>query len=255
MPRVIRRKSSIGIYHVMLRGINKQMIFLSDADNLYFLKTLEKVKQISDFALLGFCLMGNHLHLLIQEKESGEPLDKIMQRILNRFIAWYNPSYNRCGPLFCGRFRSETVEDERYFLTVLRYIHNNPVHAGLCRKMADYKWSSFSDYADGRGLLDGLVDTEMALSISGKNELLRFFAEADDDLCMDDFTVAELEQARQKVCELIFRGYACKNFDQLAEDDQKELIKKCKEKGISKKVISEITGASTYQLRKIEGMI
>jgi len=245
MARIIRRKSSLGIYHVMLRGVNKQLVFLTDADNLYFLKTLEKVKEISNFRLLGFCLMGNHLHLLIQETESGEPLDKIMQRILNRFIAWYNSVYNRCGPLFGGRFASEPVEDERYFLSALRYIHNNPVHAGLCHKMSEYRWSSFADYADGRGILDGL-------GISGKHELLRFFAEEDDEILLDDYTDLELYRRQRGICELIYREYPCKEFSQLTEKDKLDFIRKCMKKGIAQKVIAEVTGESKFKLRKLQ---
>ena len=111
MARMIRRKSESGIYHIMLRGVNRQMIFLSDADNLRFLQILGEVKDISNFSLLGYCLMGNHIHLLVMERDEG--IDKFMQRILVRFVSWYNKAYSRCGPLFQGRFRSEPIEDER----------------------------------------------------------------------------------------------------------------------------------------------
>ena len=239
------------MYHVMLRGVNKQMIFLSDADNLRFLQILQQVKDVSNFALLGYCLMGNHIHLLIQEREEGEPLDKIMQRIQNRFIGWYNLSYDRCGPLFGGRFRSEAVEDERYLVTVLRYIHQNPVKAGICRRMSDYKWSSYGDYADGKALLEGLVDTEVAEGMFGKNELLRFFDECSDDVCLDDLTPEEMEKTYFSIYNEISGGCFDEAFEKLSWEQKREIVENCKKKGVPLKKLSEYTGMSCYKLRKL----
>ncbi len=251
MPRTMRKKSSIGLYHVMLRAVNKQLIFLSDADNLYFLQTLEKVKTISQFDLCGFCLMGNHVHLLIREKEGGEPLDKIMKRTLNRFIAWYNSNYDRCGPLFCGRYKSEAIEDERYFLAALRYIHNNPVKAGLSRHMAWYKWSSYRDYIDGKSVLEGLVDTKIALGIAGREELKRFFGQETEEIFLEDFTESERKSAYRSLCALIFRGYSVGDFSSLSADDKMSFVEKCKKKGIPNYVIYEVSGATEYQIKNI----
>lgn len=248
MARMPRRRSASGVYHIMLRGVNKQMIFLSEADNLKFLQSVEQAKEISRFELLGYCLMGNHIHLLIKEHPEGEEIGVAMKRILNRFVVWYNLSYERCGPLFQGRYRSEPVEDERYLLTVLRYIHQNPVKAKLCRRMADYKWSSYRDYADGHGVLEGLVDTDDALDVSGRAELLRFFEEASEECCLDDLP----KEVKMQQYSAIYHEITCgQEFAQLSTERQREIIAACKAKGIPVNKIVELTGRSYYILSKI----
>ncbi len=149
MPRVARRKSSTGIYHVILRGINHQTIFEDDEDYLRLLHTLEKYREKSGFTLYAYCLMGNHIHLLM--KEAAEDLGVIFKRIGASYVYQYNRKYRRRGPLFQGRFRSEVVEDDRYFLTVVRYIHQNPLRAGMVKEIANYPWSSYWEYVGQPG--------------------------------------------------------------------------------------------------------
>ena len=128
MPRTARTKSESGIYHVMLRGINQQVIFKDEEDNRKFLEVLNDCKAVSGYKLFAYCLMGNHIHLLI--KVEKEDLEQIFKRIGGRFVYWYNGKYSRGGHLFQDRYKSEPVETDEYFLAVLRYIHQNPVKAG-----------------------------------------------------------------------------------------------------------------------------
>ncbi|MGV8147276.1 MAG: transposase [Alkaliphilus sp.] len=121
MPRQKRKISEIGIYHIMIRGINRQMIFEDDEDYCKFLEVLKTTKEKSEFEIYGYCLMGNHVHLLL--REGKESLSKVMQRICSCFVYWYNSKYDRYGHLFQERFKSEVVENEAYLITVLRYIH------------------------------------------------------------------------------------------------------------------------------------
>ena len=95
MPRQARKKSSSGIYHIMLRGINQQQIFEDSEDFNKFLQVLKDSKAISEFKIFAYCLMGNHIHLLIQEQK--EPIEQIMKRIATRFVYWYNIKYQRVG--------------------------------------------------------------------------------------------------------------------------------------------------------------
>ncbi|MCJ7806540.1 MAG: transposase, partial [Clostridia bacterium] len=119
MPRRAREKSSTGVYHVMLRGINRQNIFKDREDRQQFITTLVKYKKVSGYEIYGYCLMTNHMHLLI--KEGGESIDRILKRIGASYVYWYNKKYARCGHLFQDRFKSEPVEDDQYLLVVLRY--------------------------------------------------------------------------------------------------------------------------------------
>lgn len=127
MPRKARIESKSGIYHIMLRGINRQQIFEDDEDFEKFLWVLKDVKQLSRFKLYGYCLMGNHIHLLL--KPENEPLELIFRRIGSKYVYWYNLKYQRTGHLFQDRFKSEPVENISGFFVVLRYIHQNPVKA------------------------------------------------------------------------------------------------------------------------------
>lgn len=98
MPRRARMKSESGIYHIMLRGINRQQIFEDEEDFQKYLDVLKDCKAVSEFKLFAYCLMGNHIHLLI--KPENEPLDLIFKRIGSRFVYWYNWKYHRSGHLF-----------------------------------------------------------------------------------------------------------------------------------------------------------
>ena len=101
---------------------------------------------ISEFKLYAYCLMGNHLHLIIRVEK--EPLEQIFKRICGRYVYWYNAKYHRVEHLFQDRFKSEPIEDERYFLGAIRYIHQNPVKAGLVKKVGEYPYRSYSCYMD-----------------------------------------------------------------------------------------------------------
>lgn len=152
MPRRSRRKSHSGIYHAMVRGIDRQLIFRDPADFLKYLRVLEECKRVSGFEVYAYCIMPNHVHLLI--REGSEDLGKAFQRIGSRYAYWFNKKYERCGHLFQDRFKSEPVDDNRYLLTLLRYIHRNPVAAGICRDVADYSWSSYWEFLGKKALVD-----------------------------------------------------------------------------------------------------
>lgn len=152
MPRRKRQKSKTGIYHVMIRGINKQFIF---NDELDLMKMEGLIRHISSLgasndsnqracAVYAYCLMGNHLHLLIEEQ--GKELADIMKRIGVAYVSYYNKRYNRVGPLFQGRFKSEPVDSFDYFVSLMHYIHMNPVKAKLVPNPGAYKWSSWREY-------------------------------------------------------------------------------------------------------------
>ncbi len=158
MPRCLREHSATGIYHVMLRGINRQDIFECPEDYLLFLRILEHLVYRHDdrgavlpslCTIYAYCLMNNHVHLLIRERE--ENISEIMKRVGVSYVRYYNGKYERKGPLFEDRFRSEAVNSIEYFMTLLRYIHQNPVKSGLVREVRDYQWSSWSEYEGQSG--------------------------------------------------------------------------------------------------------
>ena len=153
MPRKPRVKSDTGVYHVMVRGLNRQNIFHDTMDFMKMERILRLAIAVKDgegmsitphCIIYAYCLMSNHIHLLI--KEDNDEINIVMKRILVAYASYYNKKYNRIGPLFQGRYLSEPVNDEKYFLALLDYIHLNPVEAHIVRHPKDYEWSSWREY-------------------------------------------------------------------------------------------------------------
>lgn len=152
MPRKLRAESQTGIYHVMLRGVNKQRIFEHIEDYDAFLRILRytmdtdtllnPVKEPT-YDLYAYCLMDNHVHLLIAPCLYN--ISKTISRIASSYAQVFNLRYNRVGHLFQDRFKSTPCEDEQYFFYLLTYIHMNPVKGGLCLSPSRYTYCSFND--------------------------------------------------------------------------------------------------------------
>lgn len=154
-----------GIYHVFQRGNNKEFIFAKDEDKLSILHLLEKHVKIADFELLGFVIMSNHYHLIIKLKEIHMQL--FMHKIIGSYAKIYNLRKNRSGHVFEGRYNSIPVKGEHHLLDLLRYVHQNPVRAGLCEKVSNYKWSSDQFYR--APIYKGLINTSLILDSLSKN--------------------------------------------------------------------------------------
>ena len=123
MPRKLRSMSSSGIYHIILRSVNQHIIFEEDSDYQKFLFILSDCVKKYDSQIYAYCLMDNHVHLLIHS--SPDYLASFFQSLGTRFVRWYNNKYSRSGHLFQDRFFSVPIENDKAFLSVLLYIHNN----------------------------------------------------------------------------------------------------------------------------------
>ena len=191
MARPIRKKSGTGIYHVMLRGINRQDIFEDGGDYMQMISILrgqserydEQGVRLPPFCVFyAYCLMSNHLHLLIQERE--EIISDVVKRIAVTYAHYFNKKYERNGHLFQDRFRSEPVDTIEYFVTLLRYIHQNPVKAGIVESVADYPWSSWKEY-ESDGCRDAFCSTKGVLSRISREDLIELVSvpiEGDDKI-------------------------------------------------------------------------
>jgi len=129
----------------MLRGNERKDIFIDKQDKKKFIKTVIQKKADEAFKLYAYCIMDNHVHLVI--KEQKEPISRIVKKITTSFAYYFNNKYKRVGHLFQDRYKSETIEDEPYLISVIRYIHNNPEKAGISKKER-YKWSSYPNYIE-----------------------------------------------------------------------------------------------------------
>ena len=135
-----------GFYHVILRGNGGENIFYAKGDRTKFLLLLQEATERFSCRLHAFCLMSNHLHLIIQVSDT--PLSKILQNISFRYTRYINKRKNRIGHLFQGRYKALLVDADTYLLELVRYIHNNPVRAGMVSNPDDYQWSSHRVYLD-----------------------------------------------------------------------------------------------------------
>ena len=146
MPIQKRQESSTKFYHVTARGINKEHIFNQIRERYFFLKILKKYLEKYDVRIYAYCIMSNHIHLLIQSEL--EVLSLFMARVLAEYAEYYNYKHIRNGHVFQNRFGSECIESEKYFWNCIRYIHLNPVKAGVSKNISTYRFSSINEYSD-----------------------------------------------------------------------------------------------------------
>ena len=245
MARKPRKKSETGIYHVILRGINKQNIFEDDEDREKILRTLKYYKRLCNYLLYGYCLMDNHIHLLIKKKE--ETISQVVKRISASYVKWYNEKYQRCGHLFQERFKSEVVESEEYFLTILRYIHQNPVKARITQNVSNYLWSSYQEYGERPGLTD--IDFALDIFSNVRKKAISLFKnhtnEKNRDECLD--YQARTAKSDEEVM-LCLNELGIKSISQLQQMNKPErdaIIRRIKTKdNITVRQLARITGIS-----------
>lgn len=143
------------------RGNNREYIFNRNDDKEYFLELIREVQIIMGFECYGFVIMGNHYHLIF--KRYDVPIQAIMHRINSHFSRYYNQKNKRTGHVFENRYRGYHVNDDRYLLSLLRYVHQNPVAAKICGRVCDYRWSSDHYYRKNNALC--LVNINFVLGI------------------------------------------------------------------------------------------
>ena len=163
MPRIARKLSETGFYHVIIRGVNKETIFLDDNDRKMFLRLLRKYKAELECNVYAYCLMSNHVHLLIEDQQLN--IGELMKNITCVYAGEFNKKHKRVGHLFQDRFKSQNVENQNYLLRLIRYIHRNPEKAGIC-KTEEYKWSSYNEVIYG----SKIIDRDFILSIYSDNK-------------------------------------------------------------------------------------
>ncbi len=192
--------------------------------------------------------MPNHVHLLIHENEVR--LETIFRRIGASYVYWYNGKYERTGHLFQDRFKSEPVEDDAYFLTVIRYIHRNPVKAGLCERPENYAYSSLKNYFEK----DGLHDSAMVLEMMNEDEFMEWNAQAAEEKCMDMAEQVQKHLTDSRAWELILRSSGCENaaeFQMLERDKRDAALRRVLKDGGSIRQASRLTGISIGVIRRL----
>ena len=248
MVRTARVKSSSGIYHVMLRGINKQLILEDEEDHRKLKEVLRQCKERCGYQLYAYCFLGNHVHLLI--KEGKESLEQIFKRIGARYVYYFNQKYKRVGHLFQDRFKSEPIEDDDYLLTVVSYIHNNPVKAGLSKTVDGYQWSSYSEYMESSSFVDvdfvlGMIPREQFMELHNKE-----IQDSILDIGEDSFRITDAEAILmvKEVCGVD----TCSKVVSMDIANRNVYVKELREKGLSIRQISRVTGIGKSIIEKLK---
>ena len=150
MARPLRIEYPGAVYHVICRGNNRQAIFRDDLDRKGYLEKLSLYCQDKQVDLLSYCLLSNHVHLLLETPRGN--LSKLMQAFQTSYTVYFNKRHGRSGHVFEQRYKALLVDKDNYLLQVSRYIHLNPVGARIVDRAQDYRWSSYGSYVKGKGL-------------------------------------------------------------------------------------------------------
>lgn len=140
--------------HIIQRGVDRQPVFFSDDDCRFYLDWLGEYARKREIALHAYCLMTNHMHLLLTAPSAGE-LAGLMQDMGRRYVQYVNRTYRRSGGLWQGRYKASYVQSERYLLACMRYVELNPVRAKMMKAPGEYRWSSYR--ANALGVEDNLL--------------------------------------------------------------------------------------------------
>lgn len=198
MPRKAREKCEYSIYHIMIRGNNKQDIFIDQEDRIQYLERLKRYKETFDMEVYAYCLMTNHVHLLVYD--NGQDISEIMKRFNLSYVIYFNRKYDRCGHLFQDRFKSVMVDRDAYFVEVSKYIHLNPEEAHIVEEAGDYQWSSLKVYLGERDPYQ-IIDTTRILAYFSKDydDSVKLYAEYMGDKKIEEEIAATIESGHKGV--------------------------------------------------------
>ena len=245
MTRPPRKKAQSGFYHVMMRGNGRMVIFNDNEDRYFFLTCLEGAFARTNIALIAWCLMDNHCHLLLSD--ANDNLSEAMHDIATRYALHFNQKTGHVGSVFQGRFTSKAIESNEYLLQAVRYIHNNPSETGVARDQ--YVWSSYREYVDTPRLIDSSVVLEL---IGGRAQFEAFSAKEVSmyrPLASRRIGAEELlREARKTLGDI---DPMC--TPSLSPTEQESALKKLACAGFSVRQIERATGVGRYRIARILG--
>ncbi len=253
MPRKSREYSTSKVYHVIFRGNDKQDVFYDDQDKYVFLDKIKESKKRFDYKVYSYCLMNNHIHLVIRVKD--ELLSKSMHNLGTRYSMYFNKKMDRRGHLFENRYLSKKVENITYFLNLCKYVHRNPENANI-EKTTNYKWSSFQEYIKRT---DRIIDSKVLLYYFNNDieELKKYTLKDDKKEIINNFADLELIKKldEEDVINIIkekFNLEKASDVSLLEQDKMSKVIRELKEiEGTSLSQIARITKVSRYKIKRI----
>lgn len=254
MSKRNRVRAGSDIYHVMIRGVEQRDIFLDDRCRRRFLDILDDSMAAYDCDLYAWCLMTNHVHLLL--RIGFEDLAKLMQRLDGTYAQYFNWRYGRVGPLYDGPYTSLPVEDDAYLMQVICYIHENPVKAGMADSPGDYQWSSYSEYLrpeeSTRTKTSGLLDL-----FGGANGFREAHLKFSGAACPENDNIFIDDDVAKTLLENILDAEGVSSLLDLARARRDEVVIDLRLHGVTVLQITEMTGVSrdmVYRARDRHGL-
>ncbi len=245
MARGSRKISAYGYYHVMIRGVNRQDVFLDDIDRKRFIDTMKRFHKETGVDIIVYCLMSNHVHILALAHDN---LDVFMKKLSSSYVYYFNHKYGRIGHLFQDRYKSEAIESDSYLLTAARYILQNPRKAQICQAM-DYEWSSWNDVISLSGFTKPRILYDLA---EGDFALQDYLSTDSTDRCLDIEVRAPLSDSDAlKEIRRILGEIEPKSLSRLSLEKRNFFLSKMKDANISAKQIEDLTGISRNVYYKI----
>ena len=253
LPRKPREFSTTNVYHIIFRGNDKQDIFYDDQDKYVFLDRIKETKEIFKYEVYTYCLMNNHVHMIIRIKEDF--LSNAMKSLAVRYSFYFNRKFDRRGHLFENRFVSKKIENLDYFLNVCKYVHRNPENANIA-KTTEYKWSSFQEYIKQK---NKIINSNVLLHYFDDNlkEFEKFTLNNDNKKSLNNYAEYELisKLSEYELINIIKEKFNLKNASDvslLRKEEQNEIIKELKNvKGITLNQVARITKVTRYYIKKL----
>ena len=245
MPRQARTLSESGYMHLIVRGIGKQIMFEEAADYRKFLALLERFCKETEVKPCAYCLMDNHVHLLVCDPKGNTPL--LMKKLGVSYALYFNRKYDRSGHLLQDRYLSETVDSDAYLLMVFRYILNNPRKAGIC-DARNYPWNSYTQYdlpepwmelSLVRSLLGGLSEYEAFIDAVNDDQCLEYGKPRHDDAWALDVI---------RKCLEVDSGTTLQSY---ARKERNEALRTLKANGLTIRQIERLTGINRNIVQKV----
>ena len=241
MPSYPRLRSTSNTYHIMARGVSRCIIYEDDEDFAHFVELLGTQLNKHKITLHAWCLMDNHYHLLVEGKM--DRISTMMRKLNSDYARYFNERHDRVGHLFQGRFRSEPVESAARFIVTVRYIHQNPLKAGIT-KTCNYRWSSFNGYIDHPWLVDNTKTLELFYGAPGFLEFHEIIDDSDRCIDIDNCSRRPSNEELINAALEILGGTAIEEVAGLPREERDESLRMLKNAGFSLRQIERLTGVS-----------